>query len=157
MSEYLIAQVQFSEDGKSYAVNDSWAAEAGEFVIVRLDGKFTPLHKARVVVGRETAPRPCKHSIVCMAEDEALYAGGPAFVQTAEDLDRFLAGLLRMKKVPVVKSGRGNATEPHDRWHTAYISAPKSSGIRAIAFPRAGSSWSETTRSNTPTLTMACS
>jgi hypothetical protein len=125
MSSYLVAQVQFSEDGKPYAVNDSWGADAGEFVIVRLDGKFTPLHKAKVVVGRETAPRPCQHSIVCMAEDEALYAGGPAYVETAEDLDRFLAGFKRMRKVPVVKSGSGNATEPHDRWHTAYFSAPK--------------------------------
>jgi hypothetical protein len=123
MSRYLIAHVQFSEDGKPYAVNDRWAAETGEFVIVRLDGKFTPLHKARVVAGRETAPRPCKHSIVCMAEDEALYAGGPAYVETAEDLDRFLAGLKRMKKFPVMKPGSGSTTEPHDRWHTAYVTA----------------------------------
>jgi hypothetical protein len=90
-----------------------------------------------------------------MAEDEVLYAGGPAYVETVEDLNRFLAGFKRMRKVPVVKSGRGNTTEPHDRWHTAYISAPKYQW--AIAFPQAGSSWSETTRSSTPTPMMACS
>jgi hypothetical protein len=124
MSTYLIAQVQFSEDGRPYPVNDAFGVEAGDFVIVRLEGKFTPLQKARVVTV-EASPRPCKHSIVSRADDEGVYAGGPAAVETAEDLDRFLAGFRRMKRLPVVKSGRDSKTEPHDRWHTAYISAPK--------------------------------
>jgi len=122
VAKFLIAQVIFSIGGKPYSVNARFVVEPGEFVVVRLEGKFTPLHRAQVV-SVEFNRVECKHSIVCSAADADAYGGGAAEVENEEQLDRFLCGFLKLVKHPVTQYAHktSNEVEPHSRWHVAYM------------------------------------
>ena len=120
MAEYSVAKVRFSEDGKLYPVNCKFGVEPNDFVIVRLEGKFTPLQKAQVVEV-ETWRAACKHSIVCRADDIDRYGAGPDGVSDEVTLDRFLVEFLKMKKFKVVYEKSYKVIEDHPRWHAAYI------------------------------------
>lgn len=121
MSAYRIAQVRFSVDGRPYPVNAKFEVTPGEFVIVRLEGKFTPLHKAEVIsVG--VWRNKCKHSIACRASRAAAYGGGPDEITNEDELHRFLLEYVRLKKYPIVLEARhGEKAAAHPRWHAAYI------------------------------------
>lgn len=120
MAEYRIAKVRFSEDGNPYPVNCKFGVEPNDFVIVRLEGKFTPLQKAQVVAV-ETWRGECKHSIVCRADDIDRYGDGPDGVSDEATLDRFLVEFLKMKKFKVVYEKSYKVIEDHPRWNTAYV------------------------------------
>ncbi|MCF1503479.1 hypothetical protein L0F51_06865 [Afifella sp. H1R] len=139
MPEYRVAQVRFSEGGKAYPVNCQYAVESGQFVIVRLTGKFTPLQKAQVV-SVDYWKGACKHSVVCRAERAEDYGSGPEGVATEEDLDRFLLGFMRMTKCAVVRETPQSSGqyEPHPRWDAAYYSERSFKSVRPDGYGTAG-------------------
>lgn len=120
MSEYRIAKVRFSNDGKPYPVNSKFDVKPDDYVIVRLDGKFTPLQKAQVI-DVEYWRGECKHSIVCMADDFSKYGNGPDDVSDEQTLDRFLTDFLNKKRFKVVYEKSYKVIEDHPKWHAAYI------------------------------------
>lgn len=121
MSEYSVAFVRFSENGKPYPVNSRFNIDVGDFVIIRLDGKYTPLQKAKVV-SVESWKKPAKHSVVCRADDEEAYGRGPQGIQTLAHLETFLMGFLKLRKYPVVfQEGAFDEVQPHPRWNAAYL------------------------------------
>ncbi|MDQ0326624.1 hypothetical protein J2R99_002493 [Rhodopseudomonas julia] len=139
MPEYRVAQVCFSEGGKAYPVNSKYAVEPGQFVIVRVEGKFTPLQKAKVV-SVDYWKGACKHSVVCRAERAEEYGSGPEGVATEEDLDRFLLGFMRMTKCAVVREMPQSQRqyEPHPRWDVAYYSERSFQSVRPDGYGTAG-------------------
>lgn len=120
MAEYRIANVRFSTDGKPYPVNSKFDVKPDDYVIVRLDGKFTPFQKAQVI-DVEYWRGECKHSIVCLADDLAKYGNGPDDVSDEQTLDRFLTEFLNKKRFKVVYEKSYKVIECHPRWHAAYI------------------------------------
>lgn len=138
MPEYRVAQVRFSEDGKPYPVNARFPVTPGGFVIVRLDGKFTPLQKAQVV-SVDDWKGPCQHSIVCTADKADAYGDGPDGISTEDDLDRFLTGFLNMTRHPVVQETAPYTKRyrPHPRWRLAYIRNKHLGDVKPTGYGRA--------------------
>lgn len=120
MSSYRVAHVKFSENGKSFLVNCHYSVKPGDFVIVRLDGKFTPLHKAQIV-SVDYRHSLCTHSVVCLASEAEVYGQGHKGVSTETDLERFLVDFMRMRRCEVIYDASFGEMRNHPNWHTAYI------------------------------------
>lgn len=96
MPRFYVAMIRFHERGRLYPVNCDceWGGiKSGTEVIVRMTGQSKTLQKAEVVETRTDFRRPCRNSIVCMAEDAEGYGRGPYGVETPADLERFLVFL----------------------------------------------------------------
>lgn len=84
MPRFYVAMIRFHKTGKLYPVNCGceWGGiEPGTEVIVRITGQANALQKAEVIETRTDFKKPCKNSIVCMAEDAEGYGQGPYGVE----------------------------------------------------------------------------